>query len=66
MRGWKTYCLLVQVWDLTTSTCTSILETPRDDLVAGVDFALNCLVKYTVLGGLMTPPVGHVTRTQDS
>ena len=40
---------MVQVWDLTTSTCTSILETPRDDLVAGVDFALNCLVKYTVV-----------------
>ena len=37
--------MLVQVWDLTTSTCTSILETRRDDLVAGVDFALNCLVQ---------------------
>ena len=35
---------ILKVWHLSSSTCVAILETPRDDLVPGVDFALNCLV----------------------
>ena len=34
-----------KVWNLSSSSCVAILETPRDDLVPGVDFALNCLVR---------------------
>jgi len=33
----------LQVWDLEFSKCISILETPRDDIIVGVDIALNCL-----------------------
>ena len=35
---------ILKVWNLSSSSCVAILETPRDDLVPGVDFALNCLV----------------------
>jgi len=33
----------LQVWHLPTSTCLQVLETPRSDIVEGVDIALNCL-----------------------
>jgi len=33
----------LQVWDLDSSECVGIFETPRDDIIAGVDIALNCL-----------------------
>ena len=33
----------LQVWDLESSACVSVLETPRDDIIVGVDIALNCL-----------------------
>ena len=33
----------LQVWDLSSNRCVSILSTPRDDYVQGVDIALNCL-----------------------
>jgi len=33
----------LQVWDLSKCACVSILETPRDDIIEGVDIALNCL-----------------------
>ena len=33
----------LQLWDLSSNTCVSILSTPRDDYVQGVDIALNCL-----------------------
>ena len=36
---------ILKVWNLSSSSCVAILETPRDDLVPGVDFALNCLVR---------------------
>jgi len=33
----------LQVWNLKSSECIAILETPRDDIIVGVDIALNCL-----------------------
>lgn len=33
----------LQVWDLASGECVSIFETPRDDIIVGVDIALNCL-----------------------
>ena len=33
----------LQLWDLSSNECVSILETPRDDIIVGVDIALNCL-----------------------
>jgi len=33
----------LQLWNLSTSECVSVLETPRDDIIVGVDIALNCL-----------------------
>jgi len=33
----------VQVWDIKTKKCLSILQTPPDDIVRGVDIALNAL-----------------------
>ena len=33
----------LQVWELESGDCVSILETPRDDIIVGVDIALNCL-----------------------
>ena len=33
----------LQVWNLKSAECISILETPRDDIIVGVDIALNCL-----------------------
>ena len=33
----------LQVWHLPTNTCLAVLETPRSDIVQGVDIALNCL-----------------------
>ena len=33
----------VQVWDIKTRKCLSILQTPPDDIVRGVDIALNAL-----------------------
>ena len=37
------YLLYSQLWDLSTGRCLSILSTPREDYVQGVDIALNCL-----------------------
>ena len=33
----------LQLWELSSGRCVSILSTPREDYVQGVDIALNCL-----------------------